>query len=237
MRAASVWRIDQSHTTVIEPHEYVGGPDLFLDVKPLGRDVPEPQRRKRVAAWCELLPTRAEVKRLWLFSHVPKRLFEAACELSNLEALYVKWGNADDLAPLTGLRNLRHVHLGGLTKVTDISPLAAMAQLRSLEIENFKRVEIFDDLAGLTGLELLGLDGSIWAEQKIESLEPIGQMFGLRSFSMTNARLRSRSFDPLLNLNQLEGFHAAWWFQDSEFEKLRALPKLKYGNAFERRPN
>ena len=53
---------------------------------------------------------------------------------------------------------------------------------------------------------------------------------------MINARLKSKSFEPLLNLHQLEGFHASWWFHDSEFEKLRALPKLKYGNVFERRP-
>ena len=239
VRSASVWTLGQSHNPkiVIEPHEYTGGPELFLDVKPLGRDVPEAQRRKRVAAWCELLPTLTDVRRLWLFSHVPKRLFEAACELANLEALYVKWGNADDLSPLSALQNLRHVHLGSLTKVTDITPLAAMQQLRSLEIENFKRVEIFDDLAGLSGLELLHLDGSIWTEQKIASLDPIGHMSGLRSFSMINARLRSKSFDPLLNLHQLEGFHASWWFHDAEFQKLRALPKLRYGNVFERRPH
>ena len=223
-----MWNFDKSpRRTVVEPHDYVGGPELFLDVKPLGRDVPESQRRKRVDVWCELLPTLTDLRRLWLFSHVPKRLFEAACELSSLEALYVKWGNADDLSPLSTLTNLRHVHLGSLTKVTDIRPLAAMKQLRSLEIENFKRVEVFDDLADLTELELLRLDGSIWTEQKIESLDPVGRMLGLRSFSMVNSRLKSMSFDPLLNLDKLEGFHTSWRFQESEFEKLRVLPKLK----------
>ena len=151
VRDASVWRFDKSPKTVVEPHDYAGGPELFLDAKPLGRDVPELQRRKRVDAWCELLPTLTDLRRLWLFSHVPKRLFEAACELASLEALYVKWGDANDLSPLSALPNLRHVHLGSLTKVTDLRPLAGMKQLRSLEIENFKGVEVFDGLAGLTG--------------------------------------------------------------------------------------
>ncbi len=80
----------------------------------------------------------------------------------------MKWGDANDsFPPLSALPNLRHVHLGSLTKVTDLRPLAGMKQLRSLEIENFKGVEVFDGLAGLTGLELLSLDGSIWTEQRI----------------------------------------------------------------------
>lgn len=148
----------------------------------------------------------------------------------------MKRGNVDDLSPLTALAHLRHVHLGSLTKVTDLSALSSMHQLVSLELENFKRVEKFDDLATLTKLELLTIDGAMWTEQTIASLEPIGCMSGLRSFSMTNARLRTGSFEPLLSLQNLEGFHAAWWFPETEFAKLRALPNLKYGNLFERRP-
>lgn len=234
VRAGSWFDFSDTPETSFEPHDYAGGAGLFLDAKPLGRiDEPESHGRKRVETWIELLPSLTEVRQLWLFCHVPKRLFEAACRLPNLETLYVKWGNADGLSPLSNLEHLRHVHLGSMTKVTDVNPLGTMTQLISLEIENFKGVTDFGPLANLTTLEGLALDGSIWTEQKIESLEPIGQMSGLRTFSMINARLRTRSFDPLLKLEQLEHFRWHDWFPDSEFEKLKDLPKLKYGNLFD----
>jgi hypothetical protein len=36
--------------------------------------------------------------------------------------------------------------------------------------------------------------------------------------------------DPLLGLSELVRFNCAWNFPKSEFEKLKSLPNLKYGN-------
>lgn len=239
VRFGSVWQFwpgDMSKW-LYEPGEYDGGAGLYLVMKRSGEHPTDSQMKKRIAGWCEILPTLTDVRRVWLDCHVPKPLFNAVCEMSGLESLHVKWGSVDDLMPLTALANLHHVHLGSLTKVVDIAPLSSMSQLVSLELENFKRVDKFDDLSVLSGLEMLAVQGDVWTEQKMESLKPIGLMDGLRSFSMINTRLRSESVEPLLSLRSLEHFNAAWHLSDAELAKLSTLPNLKYGNIFEGRPS
>jgi hypothetical protein len=83
----------------------------------------------------------------------------------------------------------------------------------------------------LTGLEGLGLDGSIWTAQKIDTLKPLAPLKNLKYLTLTNTRLKDKSFDPILKLTELVRFESSWNYPEGEFQKLKALPKLKYGNV------
>lgn len=226
-----------SPRAVTEPVHYRPSPGLFLDAIPLGTQdqVSDEVERQRVDQWCELLPTLTEVKQLWLYSFVPKRLLDAALQMPQLETLFVKWGNTENLDRLSELSNLRHLHLGGLSQVTNIDVLGTLAGLITLEIEDFKRVDDFAPLAALPQLEGLSLDGSIWNTQNIQTLAPIGELTSLRRLTLLNAQVQDKSLDPLLKLKHLEAFHSARWYPDSEFAKLRELPNLRQGNPYEKR--
>jgi hypothetical protein len=52
-----------------------------------------------------------------------------------------------------------------------------------------------------------------------------------RFLTLINTRLTDKSFDPILNLMNLERFDSSWNYPESEFEKLKSLPNLRYGNV------
>lgn len=54
-------------------------------------DLSTSQQKALVRKWCELLPKLSGLRLLWLTSRVPQRLFDAACEMPDLEGLYIKW--------------------------------------------------------------------------------------------------------------------------------------------------
>jgi hypothetical protein len=85
-------------------------------------------------------------------------------------------------------------------------------------------------VAELDQLEGLGLDGSIWTPQNIDTLEPLKGLNRLKYLTTTNSKIRDKSFEPILGLNNLVRFNCSWNYPESEFEKLRKLPRLKYGN-------
>jgi hypothetical protein len=49
--------------------------------------------------------------------------------------------------------------------------------------------------------------------------------------TLINTRLKEKSFDPILNLSELVRFDSSWNYPEAEFEKLKSLPKIKYGNV------
>lgn len=108
--------------------------------------------------------------------------------------------------------------------------LGDMARLVTLDLQQLNRVSDFSVLFGLTGLEGLGIDGSIWTAQVIDTLKPLANLRRLKYLTLIHTRIRDRSFDPLLGLTELVRFDASWNYPEAEFEKLKALPKLKYGN-------
>lgn len=129
------------------------------------------------------------------------------------------------------LKNLRHLHIGSSGQIEDIRVFRDIDWLTTLDLEQLNKVADFDDLAGMATLNGLGVDGSIWTAQKINSLRPFGQLTSLKYLTLTNTRAKDKSFDPIQNLRELVRFNSSWNYPKVEFEKLRALPKLKYGNT------
>lgn len=52
----------------------------------------------------------------------------------------------------------------------------------------------------------------------------------MQSLSLVNTVTKDKSFDPLLNLNELIKFESSLNYPKTEFEKLKKLPNLKFTN-------
>ena len=211
----------------IEKYLPVGKLGLSITQTPLAAA----NQRKLVDAWCQKLPELTEVKYLWLFSKVSQKIFDAACKMPNLEGLWIKWSGIKNLDSLTRLRNLKHLHLGSSSQVESIETLGSLTHLVTLEMEQLNKISDFSALANLIRLEGLGIDGGTWTAQNIDTLSPLARLKNLQYLSTTNSRIKDKSFEPILGLGKLKRFSCSWNYPESEFEKLKSMPNLKYGNV------
>jgi len=169
-----------------------------------------------------VLPSLNNVRLLWLSSRVPQSLFEAACQIPGLEGLYIKWSGIDDLSALRWAQQVRYLHLGQSARVNSLAPLASMSQLQWLGLELLSRVRDLEAISGLVGLEGLSLEGSMETAWKVQTLEPVGRLHGLRWLSIANVRPEDGTLAPLFSLTNLEIFvHASWWSQ-SELDEIHS---------------
>ncbi len=195
------------------------------------------EQRAIVKQWCEALPRLAAVKVLWFSSRVNQEMFEAACRMSVLEGLYVKWSGIKTLESIQSLTDLRFFHLGTSGSLENIDVLSQMKNLLVLELEDLKKITRLDPIAVLTQLEGISVQGSVETTQIVDTLAPLSRLTGLRYLSLPNLKTRDGTLGHLTSLHALESFHSAWWYPDEEFRMLReAMPKLRYGNPLEQRP-
>jgi len=181
--------------------DYDGGERLRLSWD-LGA-LDEKDKKRAIKDWCIKLPQLQHVRWLNLWTHVTPPVFEALCQMRNLECLQIKWSNIRQLDAIAGLKQLRYLHIGSSTKVESLQPLTGLTGLKLLEIENFKLIADFSPLLSLTGLEVLSVTGSMWTRQNVASLEPFGRMTWLRALSVDTSK--AESLRPLANLKNLQG--------------------------------
>jgi Leucine-rich repeat (LRR) protein len=210
--------------------DYQPSERLSLNITQLDR-VSYYRQTRIVEQWCSELPILKEVKYLWFVSRVNQKMFDAACRVPNVEGLFIKWSGIKSLEALRIPKNLRHLWLGSSAGVESIDVLGELDSLFTLELQQLNRISDFSVLSKLTGLVGLGIDGSMWTAQKIDTLEPLGNLRNLKYLTLVNTRLKDKSLDPILNLTELVRFDSSWNYSESEFEKLKALPRLKYGNV------
>jgi len=215
------------HITYFE--EYEPSETLVLNLTQL--DVGSYRQNKNIDRWCNELPNLGEVKHLWFVSRVNQKMFAAACKVPNLEGLFVKWSGIKNIESLRIAKNLQHLHLGSSSQVESIEVLGELESLLTLDLQQLNKISDFSIISKLASLEGLGIDGSIWTAQKIDTLKPLAKLRNLKYLTLINTRLKDKSFDPLLNLTELVRFESSWNYPESEFEKLKSLPKLKYGNV------
>lgn len=228
------WHIDRERNFppkgITQLEEYNGGEWLALAITQLGGSAS--QQKKIIDQWCALLPTLTNVKYLWLYTRTNQKIFDAVCRVPNLEGLWVKWGaGVTDITALTNLTKLKHLHLAAFSKVESIAILEAFTNLETLELEQFNKITDFTVVGKLTQLQGLGLDGSMWTTQKIDTLKPLQSLKKLRYLTLTATQILDKTFDPILGLPELTMLSCSWNYPLSEFEKLKHIPQLKYGNV------
>ena len=179
------------------------------------------KQKSLVNSWCQLLPTLSHVKTLWLSSKVPQALFDAACQMTQLEDLWVKWSGITSLAAIQSLTNLQYFHLGSSTGLESIEPLAQMVRLKWLGLENLKRIRTIEPIGALTQLEGLTLEGSMWNVWKVHTLIPLRSLTNLRYLSLAALRSDDRTLAPLFGLGALETFNVPKWWDHEEVQEIR----------------
>lgn len=146
------------------------------------------------------------------------------CELAELEHLELTWPmTATSLSGLTRLRKLKVLKIDSPRNITDFAPLLDLPALKSLFIENAKHLAGFDWLAPLKDrLWSLGVEGSIWAMQKVPSLKPLAG-FGFEALFLTSVRLQDKDLTPLADCPNLKHLVCARFAPRKNFEALKAL--------------
>ncbi len=192
--------------TLTEAGEYSEQSAIRVDCTQLGTRYTPAGARRVVADWIDLFsggPT--AVTDLQFVSRTPKRLFEALAGQTQLTRLIVKWGDYDDLAPLSALRALEHLELRGASAVSDVRPLAGLTRLRTLAIEGFRRIDDPLPLGHLT--ELIDLElGGAWATPRNAHVSSIGFLRELRSVQsllLHTIIVDDRDYSPLLSMPSL----------------------------------
>jgi hypothetical protein len=179
------------------------------------------EERAIVSAWCEALPKLTGVRFLWFSSRVPQRLFESACQIADLEGLYIKWSGIDDLSSIQRLQSLQYLHLGPSARVASIDALEHSRQLRWLGLELLSRITDLEPVGRLVNLEGLSLEGSMGTTWRVETLAPVGRLTNLRYLSIANIRSTDGSLDGLRSLHRLATFRHATWWDASELAEIR----------------
>lgn len=187
------------------------------------RDLAPSRQRTLVEEWCRLLPNLEGLKLLWLNSRVPPKLFEAACAVPGIEGLYVKWSGIKSLSPVENASCLRYLHVRSSPGIESIHPLTSLQELEWLGLENLTRIDDLSPVEDLRSLRGLLIEGSMWATQRVRTLEPIGRLSRLQYLSIANLRAADETLRPLFSLRNLQSFHAAKWWDDKEIEELRRL--------------
>ena len=215
------------HITYFE--DFKPSETLSLNITQLD-DVSSYRQNKIIDRWCHELPGLGGVRYLWFVSRVNQKMFDAACRVPDLEGLFIKWSGIKDIDSLRLSGRLRHLHLGSSSQLESIDVLGGLNRLVTLNLQQLNRISDFSVISKLTPLAGLGLDGGMWTAQKIDTLMPLTGLHNLRYLTLLNTRVKDKSFDPLLKLTGLVRFESSWNYPESEFEKLKGLPDLKYGN-------
>ena len=220
---------DRPPKTINYPHEYTSGDRLSVVCTQLA--IGSCQQRKLVEEWCRFLPGLETVSHLWLQSKVPQSLFDAACQMANLESLYVKWSGIKTIRYLPEAPQLKALHIGSSPGIEDVERFAELDNLVVLGLENVKQLKDLRVIAELTQLQGLAIEGSLWTTYIVESLAPLTALQNLKYLFLTNLRSLDRTLKPLAALKSLETLRTAWWWPRSEFRMLReSLPNLRHGN-------
>ena len=156
---------------------------------------------------------------------------EEIAGLAGLEYLDLGWPvTATDLAPLRNLPNLRHLVINSPRNIADFTPLLDLPRLERLFIENAKHLHSLDWLRPLKDrLVALGIEGSIWTTQRIDSLAPL-EGFALEALFLTNTRLADQDLSPIATMPNIRFLGTALNAPRAQFFALReAKPGLECG--------
>lgn len=210
-----------------DPAAFEGGERLSLACTQT--DLPAREQKKLVAAWGEILPSCHSVKVLWFQSKLTQELFEAACQMPQLESLYIKWGAIRSLEPLLQLKQLRYLHLGSAPSAQPLSVLGHLTHLVDLEIENNPAVYDLRFLETLTGLESLAISGqrNSLKKVKIKSVEPLRALKKLKRLMLSTLILEEPSLTAFTDLPQLKYLLLSNQFEMGEIARLAGqLPQV-----------
>lgn len=229
---------DETHLTSPNPSEWDLRPELFSHLDSLylrctQTRLPDAAQRKLLKTWCALIPT-LNVTSLVLATRTNQQLINAACQLSSLAHLRIGWGGAKTLEPITNLRNLTSLEIGSAPSLTGLDALKSLKNLKKLKIENVKEAQDLRFVSDIETLTDFGICGSMWTDQRVESLWPVAKLQGLETLHLIATRILHDGLTPIHGMPNLKELNASFYYSASEFAALRsATPSLKSGTPFD----
>lgn len=131
---------------------------------------------------------------------------EVITDLPALKRLRVGHTRFTDFSRFSRLHALEQLVLIWVRGVPDFSALHGLAHLRSLFLANIIDLTDFSSLAGLNALTTLEIDGKLGKPQKLDDLEFLASLRGLRNLRLGDFTCRAKPpvFAPLLHLTGLQ---------------------------------
>lgn len=143
------------------------------------------------------------------------------CQLDGLTHLEIVKSKIDGLDFLNYTPHIRTLKLAYLPNLTDVSALASVAStLEELEIEACKKVKLGEELAKLTRLKRLILDG-----MKLENISFVKGMPLLNHLSLVGSNVLDGDISPASQINYVgidNRRHYSHFFDDKE---MKIFPK------------
>src|SRR5690606_8710868 len=229
---------DETHLTSTDPSNWDLCPEMFSHLDSLylrctQTSLPDAAQRKLVKIWCEIIP-RLRVKSLTLATRTNQQLVNAACQLPNLDHLHIGWGGTKTLEPIANCIHLTSLEIDSTPSLTGLAVLSSLKNLRKLKIENVKEAQDLSFVSGIGTLTEFGVCGSMWTDQKIDSLWPVAKLQGLETLHLIATRILNDGLAPIHGMPNLRELNASFYYSASEFAALRsATPSLTSGTAFD----
>jgi len=158
---------------------------------------------------------------------VNQDFLEEICELENLKYLSIEMVTATDLKPLNRLKNLNILKIGSVRQARDFGNLAQIESLKALYLCNVKYLTNLDFLADCNHLIRVAVEGSMWKNQKVETLAPLRGLTSMEELFLTAVTLRDKDLTYLAECPRLKALECARFAPKKNFEMLRELmPEL-----------
>jgi hypothetical protein len=187
--------------------QYTGQPSVRIAATQLAPEFSRSAATRIVGEWVEFFSSgTSPIRELEFVSRTPNRLFEALAAQSQLQRLEVKWGDYDDLAPLSRLDALRELRLGGASSLRSLDGLRDLRAVRTLMIDSLRHVRDLGPIARMPALLDLEVGGD-WASPRIvhvDSISFLDDLPQLRNLVLHTLIVDDLDYTPLLRLPHLE---------------------------------
>ena len=173
----------------------------------------------------ERIATLDRLEALWA-NPASNDLFRACSQAPALRAIYVCYFKRMAEVPLAGAARLEHLMLNWAPQLVDLGFLRDLPALRTIYLDDMKRVDLatLPHLPNVTGFHL---GGGMWSTLKVDSLEPLTRLPGLRYLRLSNVRPIDGQLRPLGNLVALKELTLPNFFEVEETARLaNALPNV-----------
>ncbi len=167
------------------------------------------ERNRKIEELYKSLPHFKNLKGLQVHIPIKEELFQAICELSNLEVLRMHGSKIESLVGIERLQSLNRLEFERFTQLKDISALLKLSELEYLLIENCFRVENYEIIGEMSQLIGLNLGGDAFAPKnlKLKSLDPFARLGSLRHLDLCHTSIADKnSYLSLLKLKSLLRF-------------------------------
>lgn len=194
------------HKPLVHVKDYNGSDDLVLGITQL--DLPAKEQSKIVDQWCDyLINEKLPARRVWTYSRVSQKIFDAICHQTQLEGVWIKWGVYPDISKIVNLPSLKYLHLGGGAGIEDISMLEELKNLVSLECSHLYKISDYSFLGRMNRVEDLLIEGDAYGSMKkvtLKSLNFLEQMPQLIRLSLCMTKIEDHSYLPILKIKSLK---------------------------------